>query len=158
MELSEYLAELSGIPWFKSVGKPIDQPLHRISSWDEWPGPSSKPTEAVHLRQQAFYDKLRANASSPEGFDYVWESVQSHVFELVSRALSDPLEDDAWDPVTTAGWHATWTAALVAVFRFAETPVPQEIQEQWQWFQKGHWPCGYTSGDEFEEPKGLIIY
>ena len=27
-----------------------------------------------------------------------------------------------------AGWHAAWTAALVAVFIFAEIPVPDEIQ------------------------------
>ena len=51
MGLSEYLADLDLMPWFKSVGKSIDEPLHRISHWDEWPGPLSKPTEAAHLRQ-----------------------------------------------------------------------------------------------------------
>jgi hypothetical protein len=158
MELSEYLADLKRIPWFKSVGKPIDEPLHRISDWDEWPGPSSKPTEALHLRQGAFHDELRANTASPEQFDHVWESIQSYVLALASEALSDPLEGDPEDSVSMAGWHAAWTAALIAVFTLTETPVPQEIQQQWHWFQKGHWPCGYVSGDESEELNGLIIY
>jgi len=62
--VSEFLSQLSQIPWFENLGQPIDPAagVPQIGSWDEWPGPEDPGAMEMGDRHQALHDELMSSA------------------------------------------------------------------------------------------------
>lgn len=155
--LSDFLASLETVPWFSRIGEPIpDLPnLPRIHEWDEWPGPEDEGVAAIGLREQAFYDELIGEDSSLKG---TWDQVHGAVFRRATSAVPYDAAKDAWHAPSAAVWQAAWTAGLVGLCLALGRSVPEGIQRRWQWFLRGHWPCGYESVSDGGEPGPLVVF
>jgi hypothetical protein len=150
---SEYDAFISSLPtvaWFAAIGTHVSEPnTVAMASWDEWPGPDSKDVERISLGQQAMRDLLeQRHPDAMSDFD----AVVGRVVAIASKRVPFDPEEDAWHAPTTAVWHAAWTAALYASHLRLRIAVPAELTAQWVWFERGHWPAGYT------ESGALLIY
>jgi len=152
------LAELEEIPWFASLGERVAHSanVRTIASWDDWPGPEDEGVMEIHSRQQSLYGSLLDSAKDKRGSaERLWEDIHKVVFRLGSKAIPYEKDKDAWHAPTTALWQAAWTAGLVGVCRLLGQVVPDDIQEQWEWYRRGHWPCAL---EERMGNKVLVIF
>lgn len=146
--LAVFLAQLELVPWFCNLGHPIpaDAGVERIFAWDEWPGPEEPAIGELHFLQQEIYDQIMAEAGEQRpAFTELWDRIHAAVFRRATSVVPFDPNRDAWYGPTTAVWHAAWTAGLVGLCLHTSRPIPPELQEQWSWFIRGHWPSGYAS-------------
>ena len=158
--VEDFLAQLAAVPWFSNIGRPTppDAGVKRIFAWEEWPGPEKDPAiTELHLQHQALFDAIMVDAGEQRAARAeLWDRIHAAVFRAAaSRVPYDP-KQDAWHGPTMAVWQAAWTAGLVGLCLQSGRPVPPEIQEQWLWFARGHWPSGYDSFSD--EPGPLLVY
>ena len=158
----DFLARLPDVPWFAKVGQPISDPnVSRIRAWDEWAGPEEETGRivALSLQQQDWYDALLETHSER---DTELESLLQRVARSVMAAAADKVpydpEADSWHAPTMAVWQAIWTAGLIASHLACDEPIPADLAQQWNWYARGHWPCGYAYLETDGEPGPLQIF
>jgi hypothetical protein len=159
--LSQFLGELPTIPWFSRIGQPIaeESNVKRMASRDDWPGPEDANVYEVHERLQTLYDAILSEVGEDQGeLTDIWNKVHGIVFRDGSTMVAYDPSGDPWHGPNAAVWQAAWTAGLVAWCLFLRREMPLELQDQWNWFKRGHWPAGYTIvwGDNRLGP--LLIY
>ena len=157
--LSDYLARLDTVPWFSTIGTPIPESpgVPRISGWDEWPGPEDDNVSALALRQQAPLRRDHGRWLPNHLLKRTWDQIHEAVFRRVLLAVPYDPAQDAWHAPSSAVWQAAWTAGLVGLCLAAGRSIPEDLQTQWQWFLRGHWPCGYKSVGDDGQPGPLVV-
>jgi hypothetical protein len=168
--LDEFERSLGKVAWFANLGQPSpwDEGCVRIYAWDQWPGPNKGVAEALAFMAQDFYDRIFA--ASPLGadalkalFDRMHEIVMDHAHTAVPF---DP-EQDCFHAPSQCVWHAAYDAGLIACVLASGWPVPDDLVEEWNWFEAGHWPASfahepgdnpYMNGDEVTFPRRLLVY
>lgn len=155
--LADFLVNLETVPWFSTISEPItDVPnVLRIRSWDEWPGPMDDGVEALNLRHGALYEELVRQDSS---LKVIWDQIHAAVFRRATSAVPFDSTTDAWHGPTTAVWQAAWTAGLIGLCLASGHARPEDLQRQWEWFLRGHWPCGYERIMNDGEPGPLVVF
>jgi hypothetical protein len=159
--LAKFLADLENMPWFANVGKPLPagKTAKQLRGWEEWPGPEEPAIFELSERQQALHDALLAGAEKRrKDLSRLWEQVREIVFRRACLTVPYDPEQDAWHAPTSAVWQAAWAAALVAWSICLACPIPAELQEQWDWFARGHWPSGYTTVSAEDRVGPLLVY
>jgi hypothetical protein len=155
----DFLNHLEAIPWFSNLGKPISPPsnVKQISSWDQWPGPEDESGLEIALRHQSLYDAIfsREKDSLSVG-EEMWKKIHDIVIRVASQKVPFDVNKDAWHAPNSAVWEAAWTAGLVGVLLFLGQEIPADIEEQWNWFQAGHWPYGLE--EDRAGSKRLLVY
>jgi hypothetical protein len=157
-----FMGQLSNVPWFSRVGQPISDPnISRIWEWDEWAGPEEETGRIISLslRHQHWHDVLLAAYPERKAeLEALWRRVAESVMAAaVDKAPYDP-DADSWHAPTAAVWQAVWTAALIAWHLACDEPIPPDLTRQWDWYERGHWPCGYVYLEGDGEPGPLQIY
>ncbi len=132
--------------------------IARLYDWDEWPGPEDEAVLALSLRQQGLYDLLIPDADPPEALQRIWDQIHDCVVRRAATGVPFDPNHDAWHRPTTAVCQAAFTAGSVGLCLACDRPVPQEIEEQWHWFLKGHWPCGYHDIPDGDGPGVLVVF
>lgn len=146
--VEHFVAELDSIPWFSNIGKPMppDAGIERIYRWEEWLGPEMPGNTRLHDQQQALYDSLMEEAGDEkEALVALWSRVHAAVLRAAAPKVPYDPNQDCYHAPTLAVWQAAWTAGLVGLCLALGRPVPPELQEEWEWFVRGHWPSGYAS-------------
>jgi hypothetical protein len=158
--IEDFVEGLKSIPWFCNIGRSAaeDSECCRIHRWEEWPGPADPAVSDVHMRQQAlFEDTMNAAGNHREELQALWHRIHAVVIAAAAATVPFDPQQDAWHAPTTAVWHAAWTAGLVALCRQCGRPIPADLQEQWTWFSRGHWPCGYVGEESTHVPRLLVF-
>ncbi|HTU18439.1 MAG TPA: WD40 repeat domain-containing protein [Gemmataceae bacterium] len=141
------IARLKKIHWFANVGKPNrhDPSIVRIRDWEEWPGPEDASVADHAARYQSWYDELfvAVRTYDLQEVEKLWKQVEEMTFELARTAVPyDPMAD-AWIATSQCVHEAAFCAALIACYLKMKWPLPDELVEDWRWYESGHWPCGY---------------
>jgi hypothetical protein len=158
---SDFLAQLESVPWFSNIGRPTppDAGVKRISAWEEWPGPKEPGVGELSFRHQDLYDRIMAESGDRrESLTQLWEAIHAAVFRRAASQVPYDPEQDTWHGPTMAVWQAAWTAGLVGLCLQTGRPVPPELQEQWSWYARGHWPAGYASLGPDGRLGPLLVY
>jgi len=157
-----FLAHLLKVPWFAHVGQSIADPgVPRLGTWDEWAGPEEESGRiiALSLQHQDWRDALLAAHTRREAeLETLWQRVNDAVMSAATGKLPYDPDADAWHAPTTAVWQAVWTAGLVAWHLACEAPIPPDLAQQWDWYARGHWPCGYATLTPDGMPGPLQVY
>jgi hypothetical protein len=156
-----FLAQLESVPWFRNLGDPTpgNSGVKRIYKWEDWPGPGDPSVHELCERQQALYDDiLREAAACQEQLLVLWDRIHSIVFRLAAPAVPYDPNQDSWHAPTAAVWQAAWTAGLIGLCLQSVRPIPPWLQEQWEWFVRGHWPSGYSSTRGANQLGVLLVY
>jgi hypothetical protein len=159
--VGDFLAQLEAVPWFSNLGRPTppDAGVERISAWDAWPGPEEPAIGELSFRHQELYDRITAEAGAERaGLTELWEAIHAAVFRRATSRVPHGATQDAWHGPTAAVWQAAWTAGLVGLCLRTGRPVPPELQEEWSWYARGHWPSGYRSLGPDGRPGPLLVY
>jgi hypothetical protein len=159
--LGDLLAQLEEIPWFSNIGTPTPAGagVERIYSWEDWPGPEEPPIRELSVRQQGLYDSIMKDAGGLQGaLSSLWDRIHATVLHAAARKVPYDPGQDAWHGPSTAVWQAAWTAGLIGLCLRSGRPVPPELQEQWTWFVRGHWPSGYVNLDAGGRPGKLLVF
>lgn len=137
---------LRRFPWFRHVGEDSawDELIVRINGWSAWPGPEDDGCAALFEQQQELYDELQADDADGHLVG-LFEEVRAEVVEMVKPLVPFDESEDAWHPPTTAVWSAGWTAGLVVGFHNGGHTPPDDLLEQWRWYEAGHWVAGYEA-------------
>jgi hypothetical protein len=145
--VEKFLKELESVPWFKNIGKPLPEvaTARQFCRWEDWPGPEEPAIFELSKRLQSLYDEILArSAERREELTRLWDRVHKIVFTCASPAVPYDPDKDSWHGPTAAVWQAAWTAGLIAWCVLLGCQIPVELQEQWEWFVRGHWPSGYA--------------
>jgi hypothetical protein len=159
---AEFDARIAQVKWFSRLGEPSpwDAGAVRLRAWEEWPGPEEPGVEAFGQAAQGLFDAVMQAAGDREHLQSVFDRAQdqARASAIASRIPCDP-DQDAWHGPTQCAWDAGFCAGLIACFIERSLPVPEDLQEQWAWFQSGHWPCGFA-GDPavVGVPLALLVY
>lgn len=155
--VSCFVESLPCVPWFEQLGEEVGEGVARIHSWDEWPGPEQEAVAALMQRGQRLYDAL-VESIEPGGRIALRDDVRRIVFRHATSKVPYDESRDSWHAPTAAVWHAAFTAELVAMCVHASHDVPPQIAVQWTWFQRGHWPCGYSAVPGEGEVGELVVF
>ena len=159
--VADFLVAVASAPWFRNIGQPTPAAagVDRVSRWEDWPGPREPSVAELGERQQALYDDLmRAAGGRRDELSALWGRIQALVFEVAAPAVPYDPRQDTWHAPTAAVWQAAWTAGLVGLCLQSGRPVPPELQAQWEWFARGHWPCGYATQGTDVHVGQLLVY
>jgi hypothetical protein len=164
MSQSDFTASLSSVPWFKNVGRPSpwDSGVSRLWNWEDWPGPENPGVLALTgQRAQSWRDALFLKYLGADSsiLNAVWDETQDLVmkFAIPNVPLLD-FKEDNWHAPTQSVWDAAWATSVIRCSLTLAAPVPEELWRVWQWYGRGHWPCGYTRVPEGEKPGDLLVY
>ncbi len=159
--VGDFLAQLETVPWFCNTGRPArpDATVERISAWEEWPGPEEPAIGELSFRHQDLYERIMAEAGQQRtALTGLWEAIHAAVFQRAASRVPYDAKQDAWHGPTTAVWQAAWTAGLIGLCLRTGRGVPPELQEQWSWYVRGHWPSGYASLGPDGRLGPLLVY
>lgn len=165
--VERFVAELYSIPWFSNIGKPTppEAGVERIYAWEDWLGPDEPGNSRLFEGQQRLYDSMMDGAGNEkERLAALWDRIHAAVFRAAAPRVPYDPNQDCYHTPSTAVWCAAWTAGLVGLCLASRRPVPPELQEQWEWFVRGHWPSGYASlggwtmDDDDEEHGRLVVF
>ena len=157
----EFLVRLREVPWFADIGRPMPavSRVERIERWEEWPGPEEESVAILHEKHQALYDSIiEAAGPSRDRLLAMWDRIHFLVFEVAAPRVPYDPDQDSWHGPSAAVWQAAWTAGLVGLCLLSTRPVPPALQEQWGWFMRGRWPCGYASVGPNGTVGPLVVY
>ena len=150
----EFLERAESVGYFENVGAALEGSVPRIAAWDEWPDPEGGLVAPIHFRQQALHDQLVDNDEEVQEY---WNTLIEFVLSRAKSSVPWVDGEDSWYAPNTAAWHAAWTFALYSFCLIKEVEVPREIRLQWEWFEKGHWPCAVHEY-EGEAPVSFIVF
>lgn len=156
-----FLEDLKAVPWFRNIGRStaVDSRLRRIHRWEDWPGPEDPSVSELSTREQALHDEILGIAGEDRSeLVRLWGRIHAVVFRSAASVVPYDPQQDAWHAPSTAVWQAAWTAGLVGLFQQSRHPIPMDLREQWNWFVRGHWPCGYACGRADDDRVLLIVY
>ena len=158
--LPEFLSSLESVRWFARLGEQItDSPdTPRIHDWGEWPGPQDEAVIALHFRHGELYDDFMGGADPPEALKETWDTIHALVFRNATSAVPYDPDEDTWHGPTMAVWQAAWTAGLIGLCLETQRQIPSELEQQWRWFLRGHWPCGYDDDPNEDESAQLVVF
>jgi hypothetical protein len=179
--LDQFVTGLETIPWFKRLGEPSvrDIDVLRIYSWQTWPGPENPgATIQAEYHSQWLEELFQSETPPPDDpLTKLWESINDKVMALARINVPYYDEEDPWYGPNAAVWQAAYVAALIGctlakhgrlIQVQPKRPSSQwTLENEWWWFQRGHWPCcyfwswGYTELDAVERtggPRLLIVY
>lgn len=158
----EFLTWLPIIPWFAHVGQPLsDSNIPRIWDWDAWAGPEEETGRIItlSLRHQDWHDALlTAHPEREAELRALWQRAAEAVLCAAQDKLPYDPHADAWHAPSMAVWQAQWTAGLIAWYLACGVPIPADLAQQWDWYARGHWPCGYATLTPEGEPGPLEVY
>lgn len=157
--VAEFLKRLEVVPWFSQLGKPGPEvvEVETISTWEEWPGPEEWNVAELSERLQELYDTVFSDAADEEAAPIsLRDAIRVIVFRRATHAVPYDPNEDPWHGPTAAVRQAAWTAEYIGMCLQLGRPVPAEIQSQWEWFERGHWPCGYAP--LLDKPGRLLIF
>ena len=164
MSLKDFLSRLEVTPWFSRLGTQADaDPSGSMTSWmatwDDWPGPEVHRVIELHTRQQAIFDSLFVRfPDRTKEMQELWDQIHEIVFAAATQAVPFDPTEDSWHGPTMAVWQAAWTAGLVGLHFLLNLSLPREIEEQWSWFERGHWPAGFARIGDGAEPQSYLVY
>lgn len=105
-------------------------------AWNQWPGPENALGEAFGFASQETHDQIFA--ASPLAaddlrllFDRGHEAAMSRARTVVPY---DP-NQDTWHAPTMSVWQAAYAAGLIMCVLASEWPVPDDLVEEWNWFE-----------------------
>jgi hypothetical protein len=159
LTVGDFLAQLEAVPWFSNIGRPTPPGagVERMAAWEDWPGPEEPAIGVLSFRHQELYDCMMSEAGERRtDLAELWEAIQVAVFRRASPRIPYDPDQDAWHGPTAAVWQAAWTAGLIGLCLRTERPIPAELQEQWAWYVRGHWPSGYIAARGKVGP--LLVY
>lgn len=159
--VEDFLAELETIGWFDKIGQSVAETsgVVRIHSWEEWPGPEALAILKMSLSHQALYDSIMSNCDRDQAaLRALWDRIHDIVFRTACPKVPFDPRQDAWHGPTTAVWQAAWTAGLIGLCLRAGRPIPPELEKQWEWFVRGHWPSGYASLNDKGEMGPVLLF
>lgn len=159
--VEDFLAQLETISWFGNLGNPIlpRSGVEQIYRWEDWPGPEEPPILELSLRQQILYDSIMSDAGEQQGdLSALWDRIHAVVFRAAAPKVPYDPQQDSWHGPTTAVWQAAWTAGLIGLCLQLGRFVPPELEEQWIWFLRGHWPSGYANLGAGGRLGPLLVY
>lgn len=159
--VEDFLAEVESLPWFRNIGSPTppDSGVKRIYRWEDWPGPEEPSVFELAHRHQALYDDvMRAAEGQREQLSGLWNRIHAIVFRVAAPAVPYDPQQDTWHAPTAAVWQAAWTAGLVGLCLQSGRAIPPDLQEQWGWFVRGHWPSGYVRVRADDQLGPLLVY
>lgn len=148
--VAAFINQLIAVPWFALWGQPSewDQGAVRLRQWSEWPGPDDADVLALALENQSIYDEGEAQAVRlGRGEDFTRAFQQLHDLAHAharDSGVSFDRDEDAWHGPSQSVWDAAFCTALVGCFIELGWNVPEDLQEQWAWYKRGHWPCGFA--------------
>jgi hypothetical protein len=155
-EILDELERAKSFKWFSAVGEDIDAPdVERIRSWDDWEGPENERVAALHTDHSDIRETLIGGDAR---LDSMFVAVCGHMIGHVSAFAPCDLDEDAWHAPTTAVNQAGFTVALVVLHKYLHAEVPDFLAAQYNWYERGHWPCGCKTVDEYGGPAGLCIF
>ncbi|WP_193166208.1 hypothetical protein [Microbulbifer hainanensis] len=149
-----FVQNLDSVDLFGSVGKNLIDYPERILSWDEWQGPECERVSAIHFQQQAYCDKL---ISEDQDLIVYWDKLLDFCLEKAKERVPFVEGEDVWYAPNIAAYHAAWTFALQAIFILEEICPPIELEAQWEWFEKGHWPAELSPASTQESPRYVVF-
>ena len=159
--VERFIAGLDTIPWFSNLGQPTppEAGVERIYRWEDWPGLEEPGIIDLSQRHQALYDSLIASAEgSADARKGLWDRIHAAVFRAAAPNIPYDPKHDTYHGPTMAVWQAAWTAGLIGLCLQSGRPAPPELREQWDWFARGHWPCGYAGANDDGKPGPLLVY
>lgn len=161
--VTEFIEQLKTVQWFANLGKssPWDQYVQRVHSWEEIPSPDHPPIEAFALQTQAWKDallKVRTSKRDKLSLDTAWQETHTLVMHSAAAKVAFDPDQDAYHAPSLSVWSAAWMASVISCYRLYARPLPEETEEVWAWFLRGHWPCGYAEIPKDEQPAILLVY
>lgn len=158
---ADFVRQLPSIPWFASIGQPFEgnETVARLESWDAWPGPEDDAVGELSIRHQTLYDTIMEKTpDSADELTLLWERIHKIVIQAASPTIPCDQSQNAWHGPNAAVWQAAWTAGLIGLCLQTRRSIPRELQEQWSWFVRGHWPSGFAGWMDYEVPGPLLVY
>lgn len=145
-DLRDFEAGLDHVPWFERVGKPIEQPVPRLGSWEDWAGEYAESVDVIgdqlsNLREELLGPSAEPGSEERQALEDLFDRVIDHVREAAAKNLPCDPRGDSEHPARFAASQAGWTAALVALCLAMGRAVPGALAKQWEWFRRGHWPA-----------------
>jgi hypothetical protein len=158
--IERFLADLESVPWFSNIGKeiPPEFTIKRLSSWEVWPGPEDIGISELSLMQQSLFDEIMATSDNKGHLVDLWDKIHEIVVRVAKTKVPYDPDKDAWHAPTLAVWQAAWTAGLIGLCLATNRPIPMDLQEQWDWFLRGHWPSGYSKVWANERLGPLLVF
>ena len=144
------------LKWFAAVGEDIDDPdVERIQSWEDGEGPENERVAAIHIDQSDIREALTGGDARLE---CIFDTVCGHMIVHISAFAPYDPDEHAWHGPTLAVNQAGFTVALVVLHKHLHAEVPDFLAAQYNWYERGHWPCGCKTVDEHGRPAGLCIF
>jgi hypothetical protein len=159
------MASLAKVPWFQNVGRPSqwDKDVVRIWDWSDWPGPENPGVfslggERFQAWRDALFDKHKTKRDELT-LSTVWKETHDLVMKVAIPKVSlFSFDEDAWHAPTQSVWSAAWAASVINCYLTYHKSVPEELERIWQWYVRGHWPCGYTKAPVEDAPGELLVF
>jgi hypothetical protein len=167
----EFERELDRVAWFAHLGErsPWDGNCVRMFAWDQWPGPENALGEAFGFASGE--TRNRIFAASPLAADdlrLLFDRGHAAVMSQACTAVPYEPNQDAWHAPTQCVWGAAYAAGLIMCVLASGWLVPDDLAEEWNWYEAGHWPAGFASHpadrsgnrdpDQLTFPRQLLVY
>lgn len=154
-------SKLEKIKWMKKCGKPNkrDGSVRRIEDWDDWIGPESEGSDRLNEICMKWYDEIieTLGDKADEALLYA-RSIEVQVYKRVENAVPYDPDNDVWYAPNAAAALAAFVAKLVALYVFAGCTLPGLLEDIWQWYAEGHWPCSCAYYPEEDQTDVLVVY
>ncbi|WP_433330803.1 hypothetical protein [Spirillospora sp. CA-294931] len=155
----EFERALDGVAWFANLGRPSrwDAGCVRIHDWDDWPGPENPLGEAFAEAYQEIRDHVDPDQE-------LFDRVHAAVMDRARTAVPFEPDQDSWHGPTLCVWEAAHVAALIVCVLARGWDVPDDLVEQWNWYEAGHWPSSFaddpadTPTGDLTFPRRLLVY
>jgi len=143
-DFNDFLDTVSTIKWFSDIGIYLDHP-YRIHGWAEWDGPEHPANSALNGWLYELYEQILGTAKNRDiDLAPLWENVIKSLTTIVKDTVPYDENEDAWFAPNAAVWHAAWVGALIFSHKYLDLKLPKILQNQWEWFSRGHWPCAFA--------------
>ena len=158
---------LGQVAWFAHLGELSrwDGNCVRMFAWDQWPGPENALGEIFGCGSQETYDRIFAASSLAAGdLQVLFDRGHAAVMRRARMAVPFDPGQDSWHAPTQCVRQAAYTAGLIMCILGSGWPVPDDLVEEWNWFQAGHWPAGFADHpadmpeNQLIFPRQLLVY
>jgi len=155
-DLAEFERSLGSIRWFCRIGLMDDDSAAHLGSWDDWPGPEAPSVQSLFDPLSELIDRTIGLSDLPV-LQAIFERVRSNVVDAASVLVPYDPNQDAWHAPTTAVWHASSLAGLMAMYVVLGIDAPPNVIVQWRWFCRGHWPAAVAGPQPQTSADRLVV-